>query len=459
MVVPTERLREFVASMESGTVAVFPTAPEQRRSNDTHFPFRPDSDFYYLTGFDEPEAIAVLSKRAGSPTYTLFLRPRDPALETWTGRRVGPERACARLGCDEAYPLGELDSRMPGLLQDTNGVYWAMGRYPEWDRRLLGWIDGTRMRIREMLPPRRYLDPSPVLHELRLRKSSRELETLRRAIAISAEAHREAMAATRPGMHEYEIQAIVEYVFRRRGAQAPGYDPIVGAGANATILHYISNREALKAGELLLVDAGAELDLYTGDITRTWPINGTFDPLQRRAYELVLHAQKVAIAAIKPGATIADVHRTAVRALVEGFKALGLIVESVDESLATGSYKKFYMHRTSHWLGMDVHDAGDYLRAGAVAQKPGHDGLDADYPALARVRPLEPGMVITVEPGLYVDLEATLPDGAHPALRGLGIRIEDDVLVTADGYEVLSRDCPKEVADVEREVARPSMFT
>ncbi len=453
-----DRRKKLLAAMEDGAVAILPTAPEARRSNDTEFPFRPDSDHYYLTGFEEPEAVCVLSKRAGSPPFTLFLRPRDKDRETWTGRRVGPERAKERLGADEAYPVGDLDARMPGYLQDATAVYWFLGRYPEWDARLSRWIDGVRMKIREALPPRRILDPGPLLHEMRLKKTARELETLKRAISVSAEGHREAMAATRPGVHEYEIQAVVEYVFKRRGAQAPGYGTIAGAGANATILHYVTNRGKLKEGDLFLLDAGAEVDLFTGDITRTWPVNGKFTKLQRQAYDFVLDAQRKAIAEVKAGAFIHRVHEVAVRALVEGMKTLGLLEESVDEALETGSYKKFYPHRTSHWLGMDVHDAGDYLRGGAPVAKKDGNGLAADYPAPARVRPLEPGMVLTIEPGIYVPVDEKLPAKADPALRGLGIRIEDDVLVTAEGHDVLSRECPKEAADVEREVARKSIF-
>ncbi len=432
------RRRRFLEAMEPGSVAVFPTAHEIRRSNDTEFPFRPDSDFFYLTGFDEPDAVAVLQKGRGVP-FTLFVRPRDKERETWTGRRAGPEGAIERYGADEAFSIGQLDGKMSQILENATTVYFHLGRYSDADGRFVGWLNGVRAKPRQALPPRRILDPMATLGEMRLFKTEEDLPLLRRAVAVSAEAHREAMAVARPGMREYEIQAVVEYVFRRRGAQAPGYNTIVGAGANATVLHYVTNRDPLPDGALLLLDAGAEVDGYTGDITRTYPVNGRFTAAQRALYEAVLEAQARAIAATKPGATILGIHEIATRALVEGMVANRLLEGTVDGNLESEAYKRFYMHRTSHWLGMDVHDVGDYLAGGES-------------------RRLEPGMVITIEPGLYVPPDEKLPSAADPAFSGMGIRIEDDVLVTPTGHEILSRDCPKEVADVEREMARSSIF-
>ena len=432
------RRKRLLAAMEPGSVAIFGTAPEARRSNDTEFPFRPDSDFWYLTGFEEPEALAVIVKGAKKP-YTLFVRPRDKERETWTGRRAGPEGATKEFGADEAFPIAEIDAKLPLLLADATAVYHFFGRYPELDARLSRWMAGVRARPREVLPPRRILDPGPLLHEMRLVKAAEDLALLKEAVSISAEAHREAMAATRPGLREYEIQAVVEYVFKRRGAWAPGYNTIVGGGANATILHYVTNRDRLESGDFVLLDAGAEVECFTGDITRTWPVDGKFTKAQRAFYDVVLGVQESIIEATKTGATILELHERTVRALTEGMVSLGLLTGSVDGLIEKGDYKRFYMHRTSHWLGMDVHDVGDYLQA------------------KGRQRALAPGMVITVEPGLYVGVDEKLPAKAE-AYRGMGVRIEDDVLVTAKGHEVLSREAPKRPADVEAEMKRSSIF-
>ena len=455
-----DRRARFLERMEPGSVALIPTSPEARRSNDTEYPFRADTDFHWLTGFEEPEALAVLAKGVEGdkgrpavdktkpgPTFTMFVRPRDKERETWTGRRAGPEGARKDYGAEEAFVWAELDEKVVALLEDATAVYWCLGRHPELDLRFARWMNAARTKPRLALAPRRILDPAAILGELRLRKTPADLDLLRNAVAISAEAHREAMAFTRPGVKEFEVQAVIEYVFRRRGSQAPGYNSIVGAGANATILHYVTNRDTCKDGDLLLVDAGAELDCFTGDITRTYPVNGTFSRLQRSLYESVLEAQARALAACKPGATILGIHEVTVRALVEGMIKHDLLEGDVDHNIEKETYKKFYMHRTSHWLGMDVHDAGDYiLPAGAAPD------------TAARQRTLEPGMVLTIEPGIYVPVDETLPSAADPGLRGIGIRIEDDVLVTADGHENLSRDCPKSAGDIEREMKRKSIF-
>ena len=436
-----KRREQFLAAMEPGAIAIFPTAPEVRRSNDSEFPFRADTDLFYLTGFNEPEAVCVLAKDPRKKPFTMFVRPRDKERETWTGRREGPEGATKNFGASDAFTFTQLDEKMPALLEDSSVVYHFLGRYHEFDTRVAGWINTVKSRARLMvLPPREMKDPAPVLHEMRLFKTEADLSLLRRAIAISAEGHREAMAACKPGMKEYELQAVIEYIFKRRGADSVGYNSIVGAGVNATILHYVVNKDTLKDGELLLLDAGAEIDCFTGDITRTYPVNGKFSGAQRAVYEIVLDAQKKAIAECRAGSPFQTVHEVATRRLAEGMVALKLIEGPADEAWESGAYKKFYMHRTSHWLGMDVHDVGDYYRIGGAS------------------RPLEPGMVLTIEPGLYIGADETLPKGADPALRGIGIRIEDDVLITKDGHEVLSRECPKEIADVEREMARSSIF-
>ena len=436
-----KRRERFLQSMEPGSVAIFPTAPEVRRSNDSEFPFRPDSDHFYLTGFREPEAVCVLAKDAKKKTCTMFVRPRDKERETWTGRREGPEGAKKSWGADDAFTFAQLDERMPALLENSTSVYYFLGRYPEFDSRVTGWINTVKSRARLMvLPPRDMKDPAPILHEMRLYKNDDDLALLRKAVSITAEGHREAMAACRPGMKEYELQAVIEYIFKKRGADSVGYNSIVGTGINATILHYVVNKDTLKDGELLLLDAGAEVDCFTGDITRTYPVSGRFSDVQKRVYDIVLDAQKKAIAACKPGTPFQKVHDIATRVLVEGMVALKLVEGSVDGAIESGAYKKFYMHRTSHWLGMDVHDVGDYYRIGGDS------------------RALEPGMVLTIEPGLYVSPDETLPKGCDEKLRGIGIRIEDDVLITSSGHDVLSKECPKEIADVEKEMARTSVF-
>jgi len=457
-----DRRARFLERMEPGSVALFPTAPEARRSNDTEYPFRADSDFFYLTGFDEPEALCVLAKGRPGVAFTMFVRPRDKERETWTGRRAGPEGARTNFGAEEAYVWGDLDTKILSLVEDATAVYWNLGRYSDMDHRLAGWLNAIRSKQRQSLAPRKILDPGPIVNEMRMIKTSADLDILRKAVSISAEAHREAMTFTRPGVKEYEVQAVVEYVFRKNGSQAPGYNSIVGSGANATILHYVTNREACKDGDLLLVDAGAELDGFTGDITRTYPVNGTFSRLQRSLYDVVLEAQKRAIAAVKPGATILSIHEITVQALVEGMVKHKLLEGDVPFNLEKETYKKFYMHRTSHWLGMDVHDAGDYILPGQPGAAGARGGSGGEAPgihaAAARQRKLEPGMVLTIEPGLYIAPDEMLPSDADPAMRGIGIRIEDDVLVTGSGNEILSFDCPKDPAEIERTMARKTIF-
>ncbi|HXV09704.1 MAG TPA: aminopeptidase P N-terminal domain-containing protein [Burkholderiales bacterium] len=420
-----QRRARLAASMR-GAVAIVPTAPERVRSRDSHYPYRFDSYFYYLTGFREPESVLVIV--AGEKARSiLFCRERDPEREIWDGFRYGPEAARAQFGLDETHPVADLDKVVPDLLADREAIYCPLGADARWDARLTGWINEVRARARSgVAAPREVRDVCAVLDEMRLIKGPEERAVMQRAAAITAGAHRRAMRAARPGRAEYEIEAELLHEFRLHGAQAPAYTPIVAGGERACILHYVQNDAVLKDGELLLIDAGCELDGYAADLTRTFPVNGRFSPAQREIYELVLAAQAAAIAAVKPGNPWDAPHRAAVRVLTEGLIELKLIKESVEQAIEKESYRRFYMHRTGHWLGLDVHDAGDYKRGGEW-------------------RPLAPGMVLTVEPGCYIRGGEDVPT----RFAGIGVRIEDDVLVTESGSEVLTRDAPKSVHDIE----------
>ena len=421
-----QRRRDFMRRMDGG-VAILRAAPVAVRSHDVEYAFRQDNDFLYLTGFPEPEATCILAPGAEQP-YTLFVRPRDPEKETWTGRRVGVDGAKTLYGADAAYTIDELDTRLPKLVEHASVVYYAPGRDQRFNTRmfeLFGWARDNHAR--SGAGPRGLLDPGAILHDMRLFKAPEEIEALERAIAIAAEAHTSAMRETRPGAFEYEIEALIDYTFRRRGATGPAYPSIVASGPNATILHYVENTRQMRDGELLLIDAGAEYGGYCADVTRTFPVGARYEGRARALYDVVLAAQEAAIATVRPGASFDEPHQCALEILVDGLRHLGLLEEERDAAIAGGTYRRFYMHRTSHWLGMDVHDVGVYR-------------LD-DKP-----RALAPGMVLTVEPGLYVapDCEQVAPEW-----RGIGIRIEDDVLVTPEGNRVLSAAVPKHVADVE----------
>ncbi len=426
-----ERRRRFMDRMGGG-VALFFAAPEKTRSNDTSYRFRQDSYFHYLTGFNEPEAVLVLLPGHPEHETVLFVRPRDKDKETWNGRRAGPEGAKERFGVAEAHTVDRFPELLPGYLGNAGSLYHALDRYPERDRQVMAAIDSLRGKLRQGIKaPASIIDPASILNEMRLMKTPEELDRMRRAAVISREAHREAMRSARPGMMEYEVEAIVEYVFRRHGADAPGYGTIVGSGMNATILHYVENEAEMKDGDLLLIDAGAEVEGYTADITRTFPVNGTFSPAQREIYEIVLDAQLKGIEAARVGNDFDDVHQASLRALVEGLIRIGVVEGTADAVIEQETYKPYYMHRTSHWLGLDVHDVGDY-----------RNGEDW--------RKLEPGMVLTVEPGLYFgEFLETVPD----RYRGIGVRIEDDVLVTERGPEVLTAGTPRTVAEVEATMA------
>jgi len=421
------RRRRLLEAMEPDSVALLLGASLAVRSRDTHFPFRQDSDFHYLTGFDHPNAAALLRKDGGAP-FALFVEPRDRDAETWTGYRPGVEGALRDFGADEAHPIGELLDKLPSLLERAHRVYHVLGRDARIDAKLAETMEQARLRSRQgVVPPEGILDPRALVHEMRLVKEPEELDVMRRAAEISREAHAAAAGLAREGVYEYELAAALDYTFRRRGGAGPAYESIVGGGRNATILHYVANDQPLRDGELVLIDAGAEFQGYASDVTRTYPVGGAFAGPARAVYEVVLAAQEAAIERTRPGATIEEIHDAAVRRLVEGMLELGLLSGSLDDAIQSGAYRRYYMHRTSHWLGLDVHDVGAYAQGG----KP---------------RPLVPGMVLTVEPGLYVPAD---DDSAPARLLGLGVRIEDDLAITDDGHEVLTAEIPKRAPDVE----------
>jgi Xaa-Pro aminopeptidase len=421
------RRRALLERLGPGAVAVIGGKRAVARNSDVEHRFRQHGDVLYLSGFVEPEAVLVLAPGRDKP-FVMFVRPRDAEKETWTGRRAGVEGAVERYGADEALPIEQLDAELPNLLDGAEEVVYATGDPDQdLDQRIVAALRHLKAHERRgRRAPMRIRDLSSVLGELRLIKDDAALDTLRRAAAITGEAHRAAMRAARGGMREYEIEALVDYTFRKHGG-LPGYGTIVGGGANATILHYVDNDAVLAAGQLLLIDAGCELEGFTADVTRTFPIAAGFSPAQRRVYEIVLAVQKRCVAAVRPGVTVDDIHQLAVEGLTAGMIELGLLRGEPAALIESGDYKKFYMHRTSHWLGLDVHDVGRYAPDGTP-------------------RPLGPGMVLTVEPGLYVAGDAAeVPD----ELRGIGVRIEDDLLVTAAGHEVLTAGIPKEIAEIE----------
>jgi Xaa-Pro aminopeptidase len=425
--VHADRRRHLQQEIGEG-VAVIPGARLSRRSHDVDYVFRQSSDLLYLTGFPEPDCVAILTQ----DRYVLFVPPRDPDAETWTGIRAGVEGARENYRADEAYPIGELDERMPALLEDRPRLYYALGVDKIYDDLVLRSLEAVRVRVRKgVVAPREIIDPRATVHEMRMHKSAEELEIMRAAAAISAEAHGEAARLCHAGTPEYEIEAALQWVFRRRGGSGPAYPSIVGTGDNATILHYIENQGVLREGELVLIDAGVELHGYASDVTRTYPVGGRFEGVAREVYEAALAAQTAALEEVHTGATLVAIHDRAVRSIVESLIELGALEGGVDELIESEAYRPFYMHTTSHWLGLDVHDVGDYRLEG----KP---------------RSLEPGMVFTIEPGLYFPArDVRTPE----RLRGIGVRIEDDVAITENGFEVLTRDIPKRPADVEAAVS------
>jgi len=422
-----DRRAELMRRIGPNGALLLASPPEHLRNGDTHFKLRQDSDILYLTGFEEPGAVVVLRPGHEKLRFVMFVRPRDPAEETWTGRRAGVEGAVRDFGADAAFTAAELDDKLAEVLGGAEEIHFPFGREPTLDAtvaRLLG-----RLRVAERRgtrAPARLVDARLSLHEMRLIKSPQEVAIQRRAAEITAEAHIAAMIAARAAASEHEIEALVDYTFRKNGGTGPGYPTIVGSGDNATILHYVENSAPLVRGRFLLVDAGCEIDGYTADVTRTSPIGAGFSPAQRRLYEAVLETQIAAIEAVKPGATLDAIHKQVVEQLTRHMVSLGLLTGDVPALIESGAFKQFYMHRTSHWLGMDVHDVGFYSEGGAS-------------------RPLVPGMVLTIEPGLYVAAEAPVP----AEYRGLGVRIEDDILVTKDGYDNLTIATPKSVPDIE----------
>ena len=408
--------------------AILPSAPIAVRSNDVEFVYRQDNDFFYLTGFAEPESVALFAPGHKDGEFVMFVRPRDRERETWTGRRAGVEGAMLDYGADKAYVIDEIDRVLPRYLEGVERVYYPLGNNERMNSRVLELMRGAQaMRPRTGSGPVAMLDPREIIHEARLKKRPEELDAMRRAAAISCEAHKDAMRRARGGMMEWEIEALVDYAFRSRGAAGPSYPSIIASGPNAATLHYIHNDRKMVSGDLLLIDAGCEVDFYASDVTRTFPVGMRFNPAQRALYSVVLEAQRRGIESIKPGVRFDDVHEVALRVLVEGMIDLGFVKGPLDDALKSGSYRRYYMHRTSHWLGMDVHDVGLYRVGGSS-------------------RVLEPSMVLTVEPGIYVSPD---DESAPEQMRGVGIRIEDDVLVTAEGYEVLTAAIPKTIDDVE----------
>lgn len=421
------RRRALLGALGSGCAAIIPASPVRPRSRDVDYPYRPDSNLFYLTGFSEPESAAVLIPGRAEGEFVLFCRERDPERELWDGKRAGPEGAKAEFGADCAYPAAQMDEVMPKLLSGCGTVHYDLGENPEFEAQLGGWLKKLKARSRERSrAPVRIAALDCHLHEMRLCKSPSELDCMRRSAALAVAAHKRAMRRTRPDMFEYQIEAELAYRFMQGGA-VESYPPIVASGANACVLHYRDNAASMRSGDLLLVDAGCELDGYASDITRTWPVNGSYSAEQRAVYEIVLGAQRAAIATIEPGVSILDPHHAAIGAITRGLRKIGLLEGRVSSLVRDKSYRKFFMHRTSHWLGMDVHDVGDYEAGG----KP---------------RKLEPGMCCTVEPGIYVS-----PDNQDvpAAFRGIGVRIEDDVAVTASGHEVLTAALPKEPDEIE----------
>ncbi|MCW9058527.1 MAG: Xaa-Pro aminopeptidase [Gammaproteobacteria bacterium] len=421
------RRKQLMRMMGQDAIAILPTAPERLRNRDVEYPYRCDSDFYYLTGFAEPEAVAVLVPGRPQGEYVLFCRERDPHMETWNGRRAGTEGAVERFGADDAFPIDDIDDILPGLLESRERVFYTMGASAEFDTRVINWVREIRNRARSGVhAPDEFVALDHLVHDMRLYKSRVEIKQMRTAARIAAAAHTRAMQLCRPGMMEYEIEAEYLHEFRRHGCE-PAYGSIVGGGDNGCILHYRENDAELQDGDLLLIDAGAEYQYYASDITRTFPVNGRFSEPQKLLYNLVLDAQLAAIAEVVPGNHWNAPHDAAVKVLTRGLVKLGLLKGRPAQLIKDGAYRRFYMHRTGHWLGMDVHDVGDY--------KVGEEW-----------RVLEPGMVLTVEPGLYIPKGSK---GVAKKWQGIGIRIEDDVLVTRDGHEVLSKAAPKDVKEIE----------
>lgn len=423
-----KRRRQLMDLMTPDSIAIIPSAPTTIRNRDVEHPFRQDSDFYYLSGFAEEHAVVVLIPGREHGEYVLFCQEKIKEQEIWTGRRVGPEAAPELLGCDDAFPISDIDDILPGLIEGKDRVYASLGVSPNFDNQLMQWVNHIKTQVRNgATPPREFSALDHLLHEIRLIKSAAEVKVMQRACDISADAHTRAMQMVKPGMYEYELEAELMRTFMAAGSRWPAYPSIVGTGDNACILHYTQNTDQIKDGDLILIDAGCELDYYASDITRTFPANGKFSEAQRKLYQLVLDANYAAIDVVKPGNNWNDPHEAAVRVLVAGLVEYGLLEGSEEELIESQAYRQFYMHKTGHWLGMDVHDVGEYR-------------IDGEW------RLLEEGMVMTIEPGLYI---APDDESVDPKWRGIGIRIEDDVVVTKDGCKVLTSGVVKDVDAIE----------
>jgi len=422
------RRQTLMARMEPNSIAILPAAPMYIRNRDVEHVYRQDSDFQYLSGFPEPEAVIALIPGREHGEYVLFCRERDPERELWDGLRAGQDGAIAHYGADDAFPIGDIDDILPGLIEGRERVYYAIGTNETFDHQLMEWIKMIRSKARQgAQPPSEFVALDHLLHDMRLYKSANEVKVMRHAAEISARAHVNAMRASRAGLHEYHLEAELDYEFRKGGAKMPAYGSIVAAGKNACILHYRENDAALEDGDLVLIDAGCEIDCYASDITRTFPVNGKFSPEQKAIYELVLAANEEAFKHIAPGKHWNEAHEATVRVITAGLVELGLLEGDVEALIAAEAHKAFYMHRAGHWLGLDVHDVGDYKIGG-------------------QWRVLEPGMAMTVEPGIYI--AADNQDVARK-WRGIGVRIEDDVVVTKNGCEILTGGVPKSVAEIE----------
>jgi Xaa-Pro aminopeptidase len=421
------RRKRLMTMMGKNSIAIIASGKEMTRSRDTEYHFRQDSDFQYLCGFNEPEAVLVLVPGRKHGDYIIFNRERDPVKETWNGRRLGQEGVVKVCKASDAFPINDIDEIIPGLMEGRTRVFYAIGNDKEFDERVLGWMSALRTKMKGTDPQGEIIDIQHFLHDLRLYKSRSEISIMKKAAHISALAHKRAMQKTRPGLYEYHIEAEIQHEFARHGARFPAYNSIVAGGDNGSILHYVENEDVLNDGEMLLVDAGCEYQAYAADISRTWPINGKFTTAQRTVYDWVLKAQEAAIKTIKPGATWTDPHDAAVKVLTRGLVEMGILKGRVPTLIKNEAYKPYYMHKTGHWLGLDVHDVGDYHVGGAP-------------------RVLEPGMVMTVEPALYF---AKSDKSVAKKWRGINVRIEDDVLVTKDGYQILTSEVPKKADEIE----------
>jgi Xaa-Pro aminopeptidase len=422
------RRKNLMGMMDKHTIAIIPGAREVTRSRDTEYPFRQNSDLFYLTGFEEPDAVLVLVPGRRQGQVVLFCRERDPDMELWNGYRLGPEGAVAYLGVDDAFPIDDLDEILPGLIEGTQRIYYSMGHDDVFDQRVMGWVNQIRKLVRTgAAPPADFTDLAFLLHEQRLIKSAAEVRVMRKAGEISAAAHVRAMQECQPGRYEYHLEAAIQHTFAEHGARFPAYNSIVGSGANACVLHYTENASKMRAGDLVLIDAGCEYQGYAADITRTFPVSGQFSTEQRAIYDVVLEAQRAAIARVRPGNTWNQPHDATVRVITRGLIKLGLLRGKERELIKAEAYRDFYMHRAGHWLGLDVHDVGEYRVDG-------------------RWRQLEPGMVLTIEPGIYIAADNTK---VPKRWRGIGVRIEDDVVVTEQGCDVLTGDVPKRADEIE----------